>query len=71
MLPKKRQIKFFNSQNPIPPYTFGVANFSQEIQCKEHLSIVLLHQKFPMEDVSYLHTFLVNLKQLMLWVGMA
>ena len=55
----------------MPPLIFGCVNLSQESQCRDRLSRELPHQYFAMGDVIVLHTFLVNWKQHMLYVGIA
>ena len=44
----------------IPPLGLGVANLSQEIQCKDRRSSELPHQYFAMLEVKLVHTFLVK-----------
>lgn len=55
----------------MPPEIFGDASFSHDTQCKDLRSKELPHQYFAMQDVMPLQTFLVNWKQLMLYVGIA
>lgn len=58
------------SLNPKPTFTFGDASASHAIQYIDRRSKELLHQYLVIEDEKLLQTFLVNLKQLILYVGM-
>ena len=70
-LASKAKLNAFRSLNPIPPHSFGVHIFSQLSQAILSTPLFCPHQNFRTIPASSSHSESSNLKQLMVYEGIA
>ena len=68
---RRARLKALKFLNPIPPFAFGVHNFSHFIQAILHSSFFCPHQKLLTILFSSAHKDFGRRKQLIVWVGIA